>query len=351
MPISGRARMRVPGGGVFWSLGTELTAMSVTSISPASYASSAAFWSPIGRMWTSSKSGRGPFQAGFRASTMRSLGRHSLRRYGPDVAGGSVLYDPPTDSTAFFDTMVPAERVRVPRNRPGNGALRTITPVYLSTTSTRSSSFQSGALLDLSFGSTIRSKEYFTSSAVISPNPLVHMMPGRSVNLTWVASTCSIDWAASGRHSHRSPDLYTTSLLRTPMMAQMSVRLRVMTGSRLTRSLAMRTRRIRCPCAVTTTGAPASIAAAAVPCNIERREICRGVIVVLPCSLRCRPVGRPLRCTGPCHRPRRIEAPVTRLARRPARNATTAAISSGSAMRRRGAPSPGRSPSHPGGPH
>ena len=35
----------------------------------------------------------------------------------------------------------------------GNGALSTITPVYLSTTSTRSSSFQSTAFPDFRFGS------------------------------------------------------------------------------------------------------------------------------------------------------------------------------------------------------
>ena len=92
----------MPGGGVFWNLGTELTAMSVTSISPASYPSSAAFWSPIGRMWTSSKSGRGPLHCGFLASTIRSFGRHSFRRYGPEIAGGPPLYPPPAASTAFL---------------------------------------------------------------------------------------------------------------------------------------------------------------------------------------------------------------------------------------------------------
>ena len=91
MPTSGRTATRAPAGADLRYFGSELTETSVKSISPASNASSAVFWSSIGRKWISSKSGRRPFHWGLRARMTTSFGRHSFRTYGPDVAGGLFL--------------------------------------------------------------------------------------------------------------------------------------------------------------------------------------------------------------------------------------------------------------------
>ena len=91
MPINGRTATLAPAGAALRYFGSELTETSVKSISPASNASSAVFWSSIGRKWTSSKSGRRPFHWGLRARMTTSFGRHSFRTYGPDVAGGLFL--------------------------------------------------------------------------------------------------------------------------------------------------------------------------------------------------------------------------------------------------------------------
>ena len=130
------------------------------------------------------------------------MGRHSFTTYGPQVAGGLFLYPPPAASTAFLHTMAPEVRGRDEIHRAGNGAFRTMTPVYLSTTSTRSRSFQSTAFPDFRLGSLYRSNENFTSSAVTSPKPFVHWTPGRRVKRTWVSSTCLSSRARSGCQSH-----------------------------------------------------------------------------------------------------------------------------------------------------
>src|SRR5215470_1091718 len=88
-------------------------------------------------------------------------------------------------SIAALGRMLPDSEATPMRKVPWKGDLRTMTPLYLSFTSTWSRVGKRALQSDFS----MRSKEYLTSSAVSSPASLLHICPGLRVKEMWVGSS------------------------------------------------------------------------------------------------------------------------------------------------------------------
>jgi hypothetical protein len=133
-----------------------------------------------------------------RSTTWRCFSKEATCS-GPDPTG-LMLCSTPRASIAFFETMQPETSASaiakergarlIEHDAPGVlvdhlDALQ-VCPVALV-----------GRFLAADRGDHERSKENFTSSAVISPNPSVNICPGLSRNSTTVGETCFTSSAAS----------------------------------------------------------------------------------------------------------------------------------------------------------
>ena len=108
----------------------------------------------------------------------------------------------PRASNAALQTIQPVAPVRATKGNGPNACFITMTPLYLSITSTRSISLHLPSHSD-SFN---RSYENLTSSAVSSPYPPSHIRPGFSLNAICKGSVYAIlSAAADASHSQESP--------------------------------------------------------------------------------------------------------------------------------------------------
>src|SRR5262245_27471573 len=110
---------------------------------------------------------------------MRCFGRQAAIAYGPQMAGNSVVNRPPFAAAAFLHTKLAVAWKMVVNQIGANGSFSTIVPLWESAISTWSSDAHFAAQDAWFLGSAMRSIEYFTSSAVSSPNPPLHWMPLR----------------------------------------------------------------------------------------------------------------------------------------------------------------------------
>src|SRR5260370_15302503 len=152
--------------------------MLATETSWASKASSAALLSSMSMMCTSAKAGLVPCQAELALSTTFCLGVQETIVYGPSWPGSWVVnFLSFNFSTATFGRIEPDSDAIPIIQVATNGDFSTMTPLYLSLTSTRSRVGQRALQSDFS----MRSKEYLTSSAVSSPGlSLPHLRGVRS---------------------------------------------------------------------------------------------------------------------------------------------------------------------------